>query len=806
MAPAAAEPAPDLAYARVAGLDAWLERLLVFVLAASAAGLALALAGRFSAWPMLGAGLFAAALWAWRFRGEADAGVPALRWRHAWPILLLALLLRLPPANVVQGGQDPGVYANVAAQIARTGGFAIDDPVYRRLQGTAALAQYRTDNYTDPFLPGVYTEGDARPPLVFQFYHLLPAWMAASAQLFGPQWSGGAMLLFALLSVLFFQRLALQLGGSQRVAAAAGLLLATNPLHALFSTLPLTEVPTLAFSAAGFCFLAMHAASPARPRRWLWLSGLAFAALFLTRISGFMYLPIVLAIAIGALLFDADRARARALQAWSLGVVAAYALSVAYGCSWSAPYSRRIYADAFVPLAGADWPLRFALAGLAVALLWLALWRWPAGALARACRGLAQVGERLLGPLLCVLLAVALWKGWRLGFAPTEAHEALRAFPGVVGEGWMSLAHLSLAVLAMLLGPLALPALLAVGFGRWPAPGRLLLLFVACFFAYAALLNWVLPYQPYYGRYLLSELLPYALLMLCCALAWSRGRAVRAVLGLVLLASLAGNGLLLARQSGLPENTGAERSIAALAERLGPGDLLLLDGYATPGFAPKEVKTTLVFRFGRQVATVGHGAMSDVGYLRQLQARFPRVLLATTDDRPPPGFRRIGRHPLQSVGFAHTPWPAGPRTRTLDAVLHLYLMESAPWTVGRRSSFQWPDPQARTEVGRAAPRRLAAHGEPGLLLSRREPALPAGRYRLLLRGWDDGRQDAWVSLRAADNTVLAQAPLAARRSPAGMLARLELELARPAEAVEVRVEVGRGSTVAIRAYTLTRLR
>jgi hypothetical protein len=790
-----------------AAMDRWLERLLVFVLAASAAGLALALSGRFSAWPMLGTGAIAAAAWAWRFRQAPATEGPALQWRHAWPILLLALLLRLPPADIVQGGQDPGVYANVAAHIARTGGIVVGDPVFDRLQGSAAMAQYRADNYTDPFLPGLYTLGDARPPLVFQFYPLLPTWMAASAQVFGPTRAGGAMLLFALLSVLCFQRLALQLGGSPRAAAAAALLLATNPLHALFSTLPLTEVPTLGFSTAGFCLLAMYAASPARPRRWLLLSALCFTALFLTRISGFMYLPIVLAIGAGAWLLDADRARARDLQAWSLAVVAAYALSVAYGLTWSAPYSRKIYGDAFVPLAGVAWPTRFALAGVLVAAAWAVLWRWPSGRLARALRAAVAPAERLLGPLLCALVLLALWKGWRLGFGTLDAGgSALQYFPGLVGAGWMSLAHLSVSVLAMYLGPFALLALLVVGFGRWPAGGRLLLLFVACFLAYAALLNWVLPYQPYYGRYLLSELLPYALLMLCCALAWTRGRAPRAALGIVLLLSLAGNGLLLARQAGPPENAGARQSIAALAERLGAGDLLLLDGYHVPGFEPKEVKTPLVFMFGKQVATVGHGAMSDVGYLRQLQSRFGRVLLATTDDHAPPGFRRIGRHPLRSFGFEHSPWPAGPRTRTLDVLLHLYEMDAVPWTAGRRSSFQWPDRTARTDVGRISPRRLAARGEAGLLLSRREAGLPAGHYRLLLRGWDDGRQDASVSLRDGEGRVLAQAPLAARRSPAGMLASLDLDLDRPLDALEVRVDVGRGSTVAIRAYTLTRLR
>ena len=714
----------------------------------------------------------------------------------------------MPPANLVLGGQDPGVYTNVAAQIARTGGIAITDTPYARLRDTPALAQYVADNYTDPFLPGVYTVGDAAPPLVFQFYHLFPAWLAIPMDVFGVPAGGHALVFLGLLSVLLFQRLALQLTGSWRLACAAGVLLATNPLHALFSRIALSEVPTLAFSLAGAWLLARYAMAPpaSRQPRWLALSVAAFGCVFFTRITGFMYLPAVLAIGVGPLLLDPDRERARALQRWSLGVLAAYAASVLYGLAWSGPYSARIYSDAFLPLAGPAWPLRLLALAVVVALAWWMIARLPSGPVAGLVRRVVLAGERLLGPALCVLLAYAAWKGWQLGFAADPARfQALQAFPGVVGAGWMSMAHLSLAVLAMYLGPAVLLAVLAVAFGRWPPAGRLLLVVVVGFFAYAAALNWVLPYQPYYGRYLLSELLPYALLLVCCAAAWTRGRATRAGLAAALVLALAGNVLLLVRQAGPAEEAGAHDALAALAAQIGDDDVLLLDGLRRTGLEPKELKSPLSFVFGRHVVTVGHGAIANVGYLRSLDAAFDKVLLATTDDQPPPGFQRIGRHRLLAVGYAPSPWPAGPRRAKLDAVLHLYRMEEPAWAPGRAVSYEPPDSTARSVVGREYPHRLQASGVAGTLLSRTEHGLPAGRYRLLVRGWSDGRGDAMTRVLGPTGEVIAQGQMAAQRSPAGVLETLDVELTQPTEQLEVRVDVGPGSRLALRSYTLTRL-
>lgn len=791
--------------------DAWLERGLVFVIAASLAGLALALAGAFQAWIAWLVAALATAVYHWR-AAIAPPSPLALRGVHVAAVLLLALLFRLPPYQYVLGGQDPGVYTNVAAHLLRSGGIAVHDGEFDRLAGTGGAAEYRRNNLATPFVPGVYVEeGGAQPRLSFQFYHLFPVWMALAASLLGIGGAGYGLLALSLLSIACFQRLASELAGSPRVGLVAGLMLAANPLHAFFSKFPVTEVPTLAFSAASFCLLAMYALAPPERRvtRWLWLSAAAMACLFLTRISGFMYLPLVLAVSVAALARDPDRGRARALSAWALAVTGAYALSVAYGLQWSRRYSLDIYGDVFEPLLGLGWqPIVAGLVlglGTAWAAVWLARERPAVAALAQ---GIGRL-ERWMGPALLLLLPLAAYKAWQLGFTDHYAgNETLAQFPGLVAAGWRSVAHTSLVVAAMYLGPLAFVAVLLVAQARLPAAGRLLLFFLCGFFAYAALLNWVEPYQPYYARYLASELVPYALLLLCCALAWLAPGRARQALGGVLALSFAGYLLVSGSQVGKPDNDGALASIGQLAAQAGDGDVILLDGLAVPGLDPAQVKTTLVYTLGRHVVTVAAASLTDFDFMAALQQRYDRVLLASTRGGPPPGWTELPGIALHSRGFERSLLPPHRLVPTMDAQVRVFRLDRLDFGPGfRRAIALDADPRIVGAVGaRDIGNGIRARGPSGILLSLPGLALPAGRYRLVLRGVADGRDDAVLSVLDGGQ-ALAQASVQARATPGGALAWLDMDVPPGgARRLDVQVQVAGGSRLLLREAELSRLR
>ncbi len=791
--------------------DALLERLLVFVLAASLLGLALALLGVFKAWPVWLLAVLATLVYH-RRAAPTPASAPGTRAWQLLVVVLVALLFRLPPYQYVLGGQDQGVYTNVAAHLLHTGGIAVQDKEYARIAREGGLVEYRRQNYTYPFLPGVYTSKDPGPEQCFQFYHLFPVWLALAASVLGVGWSGFGLLFLSLLSILFFQRLASQLSGSPRIGLVAGLLLAANPLHAFFSKFPVTEVPTLAFSTAGFCFLAMYAGSARdiRQTRWLWLSTLAMSCAFFTRMSGFMYLPFVWAVSVVALACDSDRERARALSGWSLAVVLAYLLSVGYGLVWSRPYALHTYDEAFALLFGLDWRNALIVLGSSIALVWALLWKEREQAFAARIGTGLQSLARLMGPALLLVLAAGAWKAWQLGFTEHyQGNQVFGPFPGVVGEGWGSVAHTSLVVTALYLGPLAFIALLVVAQAKLPASGRLLLFFVCGFFAYAALLNWVVPYQPYYARYLLSELIPYALLLLCCALAWLNGRMARGLLAGVLVVSGAGYVVLSAAQMGKQDNVGAFASVGDLAAIAGDKDVILLDGLQGQGFWPKEVKTTLVYTFGRHVVTIGTSSLADMEFMSAIDRAYDRVFVVSTRGRLPPGYTELAPVRIWAMGFERTSLPPYRLVPTMDARLRVFRMDRLEFDVGMKRAFQLDrDRSVRSSVGkRREGSGVQATGQAGELLAGPGIRLPAGRFRLALQGQADGRSDAWLQLTESETgAVLAQSALAPQATPGGVLAWFDFEVPQgSSRGLDVRVRVATGSRLLLREYSFTRL-
>jgi hypothetical protein len=795
--------------------DEVLERLAVFVISASLFGLALALLGWFVA-PLVLA-LAALATWVYHRRVPASGleSAGGSRLTYAVPVLLVALALRLTPYAYVLGGQDQGVYMNVAAELVRTHDIAVVDPEFDRLTAAGAQLAYVGDNYTDPFLPGVYTSLEEKPQLSFQFYHLFPVWLALFAGVFGIGAAAYALTFLSLVSILFFQRLATGLTGNGRLGAVAGLLLALNPLHAFFSKFPVAENPTLAFSAMGFAFLAKYAATDGSGRhgRWLGLSAAAFLCLFLTRISGFMYLPLVLAISIGALVLDRDRARAHALSLWALATTAAYLASVAYGLIWSHPYSIKIYDQSFALVAGPSWPMLLFGGGAFVALAWAAVWRRPQGAVGRIVAWIVPRADRWLGVALLLLVLFGAFKAYQLGFTEKYAqHPWATQFPGVVGQGWSSLAHSSLVVVAIYLCPLLFAAFLLLSQFRWNTAGCYLLFFLVCFTAYAAVLNWMVPYGPYYARYFASELVPYALLLVVCGYAWTTSRSGRRVLaGLMLVSAIYSLSFCLA-QIGKNENAGALESIARLADVADDGDVILLDDFLGQGFVPKEVKTTLVYTFGKHVVTVGSRSISDLGYLEALATSYEDVYLVSSAQSAPRGFVRVNSLRLSALGFGRSNWPPSTLVPVMDARVNIYRLDRPEFNLGSRKSVHLAtDRQVQTQVGIRQPDiGIVSDGRPGLLIYGPYMRLPAGHYRLVVRGRDlpSTGTATWLEVVSGKGSNRLGRTVAQPGSSVsgGAIGVIEFEV--PASGVqdlEVRVEVSKGSQTVIQDYTITRI-
>ncbi len=172
-----------------------------------------------------------------------------------------AVLLALPDKGEwIVGGWDPGVYMNAGLSLARTGTFHPQDSAFdRRLVPAEQNVFLRRAGTRVERFPGVMAAGGA---LRFHFFRLTQGLSAVAARSAG--WAG-AFGLNRLLGAVALLCLAAWVGGlfHGRAAAAALLLLATQPLWVYHTHTPVSEMPELAL-LCGLCLAT--ALQPGRRR------------------------------------------------------------------------------------------------------------------------------------------------------------------------------------------------------------------------------------------------------------------------------------------------------------------------------------------------------------------------------------------------------------------------------------------------------------------------------------------------------------------------------------------------------------
>ncbi|MBD3222894.1 hypothetical protein GF314_16825 [bacterium] len=515
---------------------------LVVVLAVSHAGAALIACGAFDPALAVAMGLAATAVLAWLARGPlgrtwgGDVGWHDRVGRDLLLLLAVALVFRYAPLPEFAGGRDDGVYSNMAAHLMHASSprhsdptlVAVPDdardvlaaPVHGSVRFDREPARERAGRLEGLYLPGVYIADASSATYVFQFLHVHPVWMAIVGQFAGTARMGHAVVGFSLLSVGAFYLLLLALTGRRGWSLMGGLLLAVNPLHAYFARNSASEPVALFFNLALLLMLvwAWRLATDAGQRRLL--AGLAvasFSAFCLTRINGFFLFPFLVVAAVDAVSRIDDGRGRRLVVATLVGFAVVFMLSVMYLWHTSYPYAIEQYRKVFAPLLGERWDGRLpwvllVSAVLVGVLLAVAARRHGAGRWVQRARpwfGPAASAVMLVG------LVVHALKVHQLATGEVADHVGYVARYGLAGLGLQSVKHASLVNVAVYASPLVL-GLLVWELLRWGRRGHersLVLLLLAGYFVYAAVLQWVLPYQFYYGRYLLSAVLPFMLLV-----------------------------------------------------------------------------------------------------------------------------------------------------------------------------------------------------------------------------------------------------------------------------------------------------
>jgi hypothetical protein len=645
--------------ARGNGLE-WIVRLLVTIVpGASLAGVVLLLCDAFTPQRALLIGAVLALpiahrlplpdLERWPAKGRAMLGA----------IIVLACLVRWPAALYLQGGQDQGGYVAMASHFAETGDLDVVDALRARLQSPEAIRRYDANNTgSGLYQPGIYTVPSTPGRYVFQFYPVHPLWMAIFGGMLGLEQAAASQIFFALVSLLFAALIAERLTGNWRAGVAYAAILGLLPLHLFFSKFPISEMPTLAFALMGwFAISCYQEPDPVRHRiLWLIVAALCFLTLFCTRISGFIYLPVFF---LGALLSHVFVEDARVRRQWAacwLLIAGAYALSVWYGLTYSHRYARDIYVMGVGERIYAQLPWLVSLLVLAAAAPFLAT---LAPQRRRKLRELLLFvwtkGQPLMWVPLVAFVTIGLIRIALLAF--TDHYQGNPWYDALWGAShggedtwrqgsfYIAAAHLSPVVAALV--PLSL----------WrpgtSAPRALLVAMVLTICAYTALAQWFVPYQYYYARYQLSELIPYALLMVVvrCHDRWHLPR-IRAWL----LPAFFLTGAYFAWYAwpliGFRESDGVHGSLARVATRMDSNDVLLFDESALQN--PHQIVTPLRFFFQRFVYTYkNRSQLPDI--VRDLsRGGFGDIyLMSSRGAQAPDGFGRADDVVIEQTTMTH---------------------------------------------------------------------------------------------------------------------------------------------------------
>ena len=529
-------------------------------------------------------------------------------------LILTALFFRSEPYQYIIGGQDEGIYVNMSKAFQRSGEvFQYDkirqdifDPDLRRNYDNNNIRYefHKTKKFEGHYLGGVYVTDPKQSEYVFQFYHLHPLWLAIFDGLFGEKNAGYALVLFSLISVLALYLLAYEMTGSRSAAFAAGALLAVNPLHAFFSKFPVTEVVALAFAASSFYYLLRYfnlTKEKIYRNDYLIISALLMAGMFFTRISGFMYIPFFYLLLIFNQIYTKDGIAKSALTRYFLAIFLLFALSVVYGLIYSYPYSSDIYQMSFGRFLGEGWSWKLGLMVAFLLLPYLYICHIAGSEQKRVkIEKLLYWAKRALPFLYLLVLALGYYKIYQLGYTDRYINDPwingvwkLNHIGSEAKYYWSAyvLYEYITPILAFLFFYLILFRIKVLNFAQ-----VLLLLFLFFFIAYISVLQWKIPYQYYYARYLVSEALPYAILFTASGVAAVKyGKYL--YFALLIVAGLYAFDDSTTQFQG-KEADGVYNTIKRVIQPVDTEDLILTDGM------DGEIKMALVYYEGKNVVSI----------------------------------------------------------------------------------------------------------------------------------------------------------------------------------------------------------
>lgn len=436
----------------------------------------------------------------------------------------IALLFRWGPYRFEQGGQDQGLYVNMATTLSRWGSVRFPD-VFRQSLDSSAQAIYDQTR-----LASYYLIDSSKSLMTIEFYPLHPALMALAQSVFGGLGSI-SLTVISLLGVLGAWHLALEIDGRRQVANLFVLLFSVNPALVFFAKFPVSESVALTFVIFGMLyFIRFVRSSQKREQSFYFLiSILSFNSLFYVRWQFLLYIPFFSSVAICSMALPKYREYRNRIVLFVAAVFILFAISMVYYMKKQPElYTpvRNSLVD-MLPSTSGRYLLVGAIIACASGITSYYLLKIRRLTLPVAARRIFTIEQ--LGPYSLILVLVLTIPSVLSLYAGESMYPWGYRVPAEV-DSWVIRYHAGYR-----LALFACPVLFATGIiGNLKRPARnratgILYFFAAICFA-GILLRPFVPYLYYYGRYLIVDLLPaFMLLAVITLVSWmkSRHRAIR---------------------------------------------------------------------------------------------------------------------------------------------------------------------------------------------------------------------------------------------------------------------------------------
>ena len=238
---------------------------------------------------------------------------------------VLAISLRLGQYTNLQGGQDQGLYVNMASTLYKWGSIQFPD-TFR-----ASLDQTAKHMYDQTHISALSLVDSLHSTMTIEFYPLHPALMAICRFVFGG-YGLQSLFLMSLLSVVVAWYLAIEIDGRQSVATLFTLFIAINPALTFFSKFPVSETVALSYVLIGMLYFLRYLRIGDSKVKYfnLLVSLLSFNCLFYVRWQFFLYVPFFLALLVGSFLRPSGGNKQHQLLKFSLLVFGLFALSMLF--------------------------------------------------------------------------------------------------------------------------------------------------------------------------------------------------------------------------------------------------------------------------------------------------------------------------------------------------------------------------------------------------------------------------------------------------------------------------------------------